>query len=76
MAANQANQARYITGQEIELLSFLHQNIIRKLLEEAHLQQRDKRDLQVVSAVVAYFNLGPVLHGIFHNLVHQIAHSF
>ncbi len=61
---------------QIELLSFLRQNIIRKLLEEANTQQRDKRDPLVIAAVVAYFNLGPAPHGLFHNLVHQLAHSF
>ncbi len=70
------NQVRMITTAEIELLSFLRQNIIRKLLEEVATQNRDKRDLQVIAAVVAYFNLGPAPHGLFHNLVHQLAHSF
>ncbi len=70
------NQARIITNTEIELLSFLRQNIIRKLLEEASVQQRDKRDPLVIAAVVAYFNLGPTPHSLFHNLVHQLAHSF
>ncbi len=48
-----ANQLRFITTNEIELLSFLRQNIVRKLLEEAASQNRDKRDLQVIAAVVA-----------------------
>ncbi len=70
-----ANALRYITN-EIELLSFLRQNMVRKLLEEASRQNRDKRDLLVIAVVVAYFNLAPAPHGLFYNMVHQIAHSF
>ena len=76
MAANQGNQTRLITSQEIELLTFLRQNIVRKLLEEVATQGRDKHDPQVIAAVVAYFNLGPAPHGQFNNTVHQLAHSF
>ncbi len=50
--------------------------MIRKLLEEAARQNRDKRDPLVIAAVVQYFNLGPAPHGLFHNMVHQIAYSF
>ncbi len=71
-----ANVPRFITPNEIELLSFLRQNVIRKLLEEAARQNRNKRDPLVITAVVDYFNLGPAPHGLFHNTVHQIAHSF
>ncbi len=71
-----ANPPRFIATNEIELLSFLRQNMVRKLLEEVTRQNRDKRDPQVIAAVVTYFNLGPAPHGLFHNTVHQIAHSF
>ncbi len=50
--------------------------MIRKLLEEAARQNRNKRDPLVIAAVVDYFNLGPAPHGLFYNTVHQIAHSF
>ncbi len=66
-----------ITILEIELLSFLRQNIIRKLCEEEEeAQGRPRTDPQVITAIVACFNLGPTPHGLFNNLVHQLAHSF
>ncbi len=67
---------RFITSNKIELLNFLKQNVIRKLLEEANRQHRSKTDLLVIATVVQYFNLGPAPHGLFYNTVHQIAHSF
>ena len=71
-----AAEARLITFEETELLSFLHQNVIRKLCEEAQKQGLPKTDPWVVQAVVLYFNIGPAPHGVFHNLVHRLAHSF
>ncbi len=71
-----ANAPRYIINNKIELLSFLRQNVVKKLLEEAVRQNRDKRDPLVIAVVVQYFNLGLASHGLFHNTVHQIAHSF
>ncbi len=59
-----ANVPRFITANEIELLSFLRQNVIRKLLEEAAKQNRNKRDPLVIAMVVEYFNLGPAPHGL------------
>ncbi len=56
MAADQPNC--FITPNEIELLSFLRQNIIRKLCEEAAHQGRPKTDPWVIHAVVEYFNMG------------------
>ncbi len=44
--------------EETELLSFLRQNIQRKLAEEAERQGLSKRDPRVVQAVVAYFQFG------------------
>ncbi len=67
---------RAITFEEIELLSFLHQNIIHKLCEEAQRQGLPKTDPRVVRAMVAYFNGSTAPHGVFHNLVHRLAHSF
>ena len=62
-----ANPPRFITTNKIELLSFLRQNVVRKLLEEATRQNKDKRDPQVITAIVAYFNLG-VACGVTHQL--------
>ncbi len=71
MALNQC----YITANEIELLSFLKQNIIRKLCEEAAKQNKDKTDPWVIRAIVEHFNMGLTPHGVF-NLVHSLAHLF
>ncbi len=70
------NQPRIITVEEIELLSFLRQNVIRKICEEAEKQGRDRMDPRVIRAVVSYFNVGPAPHRVFHNLMHKLAHSF
>ena len=72
MASNQW----YITPAEIELNSFLIQNIIRKLCEEASKQAKDKTHPDVIAAVISHFNLGPSPHGLVNNLVNQLAHSF
>ncbi len=52
-----------ISSEEIELLSFLHQNIIRTICEEEARQGRPRIDPQVVQAVVWHFNLGPTPTG-------------
>ncbi len=67
---------RLITLEETELLSFLHQNILCKLAEEAQRQGLSERDPRVVQAVVAYFNRGPQPHHIFNRLVWRLAHQF
>ncbi len=72
MASNQW----YITPAEIELISFLKQKIIRKLCEEASKQAKDKTHPDIIAAVISHFNLGPSLHRLVNNLVHQLAHSF
>ncbi len=72
MASNQW----FITTNEIQLLSFLKQNIICKLCEEAAKQDKDKTDPWVIRTIVEYFNVGPTPHGVFNNLVHSLAHSF
>ncbi len=65
-----------ITLEETELLSFLRQNVLRKLSEEAERQGLSERDPYVVQAVVGYFNKGPLTHHIFNCLVWRLAHSF
>ena len=70
-----AAQERNITFEETELLSFLHQNIVRKLCEEAAKQNLSERDPRVVQAVVHHFNLGPTSPQIFNRLVWQLAHT-
>ena len=64
-----------ISFEETELLSFLRQNIIRRLCEEAERQGLSERHPRVVQAVVAYFNRGPAPHHIFNRLVWQLAHT-
>ncbi len=64
-----------ITVEEIELLSFLRQNIVRRICVEAERQGLSKRDMRVVQAVVAYFNWGPAPHHIFNHLVWHLAHT-
>ncbi len=71
MAAN----ARYITPEEIDLLGFLHQNIMQKLEEEAARQGLTRTHPWVIQAVVRHFNLGPSPHQVFDRLVWRIAHS-
>ncbi len=71
-----AAQNRPIIFEETKILSFLYQNIIYKLCEEAQQQGLPKTNLRVVRAVVEYFNCGPAPYRVFHNLVHRLAHSF
>ena len=69
-------ELRLITLEETELLSFLHQNVLRKLAEEAERQGLSERDPRVVQVVVAYFNRGLQPHHIFNHLVWHLAHEF
>ncbi len=64
-----------ITQQEEELLSFLRQNIVRKLLEISSQWGLPVTNPQVTQAVSCYFNCGPAPHQVFDNLVWQIAQS-
>ncbi len=75
MATAQEGEPQRITMDEIELLSFLHQNIVRKLCKEAK-QGRPQTNPQVIQAVARYFNLGPAPHQIFNTLIKDIANSF
>ena len=70
-----AAQDRNITFEETEILSFLQQNIICKLCEEAQWQGLPKIHPRVVQAVVKYFNLGLAPHQIFDQLVWRLAHT-
>ena len=64
-----------ITVEEIELLSFLRQNIQRKLILEARAQGLPKRDPRVVQAVVRYFSFGALPNHTFNRLVWRLAHD-
>ncbi len=63
-----------ITPEEMDL-SFLHQNIARKLELEAHAQGLAKMHPWVLRAVIQYFNLSPTSHRNFDRLVWTIAHG-
>ncbi len=71
MAAN--DQA--ITVEELDLLSFLRQNVARKLAIESVKQGLPQMHPWVVQAVVCYFNLGPTPDQHFDHLVWRIAHG-
>ncbi len=71
-----ANQPRNITFEETEILSFIRQNIIQKICQEATRQGRARNDPQVIQAICAHFNLGPTPHRVFQALVHRLANSF
>ncbi len=64
-----------ITFEELELLSFLRQNVVRRICEEAERQGLSKRHPGVIQAVVACLNHGPVPHHIFNRLVWHLAHT-
>ncbi len=70
-----AAELRDITVEEIELLSFLRQNIVRCICEEAERQGLSERDMRVVQAVVAYFNRGPAPYHIFNRSVWHLDHT-
>ncbi len=75
MAANPGCVQQPITLEEIDLLSFLHQTIARKLELEAHAQGLAKMHPQVLRAVIQHFNLGPASHHNFDRLVWRVAHG-
>ena len=64
-----ATNARNITVQEIDLLGFLRQNMVRKLEIEAVRQGLPKTHPRVIQAVVCYFNLGPAPNQTFDRLM-------
>ncbi len=70
-----ATNMRTIIVQEIDLLLFLRQNIVRKLEIEAARQGLPKTHPRVVQAVIKYFNLGPAPNQNFDRLVWRIAHD-
>ena len=66
---------RVITQQEEELLSFLKQNIMHKLIKISSQWGLAPMNPQVTQAVSRYFNVGPVPHQVFDNLVWQLAQT-
>ncbi len=64
---------RLITVQEEEILSFLKQNIIRKICEVAAHFGLPHTHPVVTQTVSKHFNLGPAPHQLFDNLVWQLA---
>ncbi len=71
-----ANRGLYeITQEELNILSFVRQNIAQKLAIEAHQQGQPKTHPQVVQATVQYFNLGLTSHQNFDRLVWAVAHG-
>ncbi len=71
MAANPCN----ITVEGIKILSFLRQNIVRKICEIAAQLGLPKTHPQVLQRVVQYFNLVPVPHQVFDRLIWRLAHT-
>ena len=57
------------------IISFFKQNIIHKLLEEAHQQNLPVTHPAVSATVVSHFNLGPVHHVNFEMLVLQLVQT-
>ncbi len=66
---------RLISVQEEELLSFLKQNIIRKICEVIAQLGLPHTHPVVCQTVSKHFNLGPALHQLFDNLVWQLAQT-
>ena len=66
---------RVITQQEEELLSFLKQNIVRKLIKISTQWGLPATNPQVTQAVSCYFNCCPAPHQVFDNLVWQLAQT-
>ncbi len=70
MASNQP-----VTVVELDLLSFLRQNIARKLAIKARAQDLGKTHPWVIRAVIAHFNLGLAPNRNFDQLVWRIAND-
>ena len=64
-----------MTAVEIDLLSFLRQNITCKLAIEVTAQGLEKKYSWVIRAVIAHFNLGPAANRNFDHLVWRIAND-
>ncbi len=73
--ASAHRELQLITPEELDILSFLRQNIAHKLTIEAHYQGHPKTHPRVVQATVRYFNLGPTAHQNFDRLVWAVAHG-
>ncbi len=76
MASAQQGEPHTITLEEIELLSFLCQNIVRKLCQESAKQGRSQTDPRVIQVVARHVNLGPAHHQVFNSKIQEIANSF
>ncbi len=74
MATN-GSTSQAITAEEIDLLSFLRQNIVWKLEDEAAAQGLTRMHPRVIRAVITYFNLGPASNRNFDRLVWRIANG-
>ncbi len=61
--------------EEHDILSFLCQNMARRLAWEAHKQGLPQTHPRVLQAVRAHFNLGPTSHRAFDRLVWAVAHG-
>ncbi len=70
-----ATNVHNMSTEELDLLSFLKQNITRKLEIEASKQGLPRTHPRVCQAVVRYFNLGPAPNQNFDQLVWRIAHG-
>ena len=75
MVVNPGCVQQAITLEEINLLSFLHQNVVRKLEVEVAAQGLAETHPQVLRAVIQHFNLGPASNRNFNRLVWHIAHG-
>ncbi len=64
-----------LSQEERDILSFLHQNVARRLAWEAHKQGLPQTHPRVLQAVRAHFNLGPTSHRAFNRLVWAVAHG-
>ncbi len=70
-----ATNVHTISTQELDLLSFLRQNIVRKLEIEAARQGLPKTHPWVCQAVIRHFNLGPAPNQNFDHMVWHITHD-
>ncbi len=74
MATN-IGPGQVITPEEIDLLSFLRQNMVHKLEIEAATQGLAKTHPWILRAVISHFNLGLAANRNFDRLVWKIAHG-
>ncbi len=58
-----------------DILSFLRQNMVQKLLMEAHKRGILPFHLEIIKIIVAHFNLGPSPHHGFKAMVKELAEN-